>query len=76
MKFDVTSYAVSWFKDRYNEETLTIKPPYQRRPVWGLRQKVKLIESVRSQGQARALKSAVQVSKRLKLANERNFMQS
>ena len=46
MDFDVTSYAVSWFKDRYNEETLTIKPPYQRRPVWGLRQKVKLIESV------------------------------
>ena len=44
--FDVTSYAVSWFKDRYNEETLTIKPPYQRRPVWGLRQKVKLIESI------------------------------
>jgi len=46
MEFDVTSYAVSWFKDRYNEETLTIQPPYQRRPVWGLRQKVKLIESV------------------------------
>jgi hypothetical protein len=46
MDFDVTSYAVSWFKDRYNEETLSIKPPYQRRPVWGLRQKVKLIESV------------------------------
>lgn len=46
MDFDVTSYAVSWFKDRYNEKTLTIKPPYQRRPVWGLRQKVKLIESI------------------------------
>lgn len=46
MKFDVTSYALSWFKDRYNEETLTIKPPYQRQPVWGLRQKAKLIESV------------------------------
>jgi len=46
MDFDVTSYAVSWFKDRYNEETLTIKPPYQRRPVWGLRQKAKLIESI------------------------------
>jgi hypothetical protein len=46
MDFDVTSYALSWFKDRYNEKTLTIKPPYQRRPVWGLRQKVKLIESI------------------------------
>src|ERR1700688_3547889 len=46
MKFDVTSYALSWFKDRYNEQTLTIKPPYQRRPVWGLRQKAKLIESI------------------------------
>jgi hypothetical protein len=46
MKFDVDSYAITWFKDRYNEETLEIKPPYQRRPVWGLRQKAKLIESI------------------------------
>ena len=46
MDFDVTSYAVSWLKDRYNEANLTIRPPYQRRPVWGLRQKVKLIESI------------------------------
>ena len=46
MKFDVDSYAITWFKDRYTEESLEIKPPYQRRPVWGLRQKVKLIESI------------------------------
>jgi hypothetical protein len=46
MKFDVDSYAITWFKDRYTEETLDIKPPYQRRPVWGLRQKAKLIESI------------------------------
>jgi hypothetical protein len=46
MKFDVVSYAIAWIKDRYIDETLSIRPPYQRRPVWGLRQKAKLIESV------------------------------
>lgn len=46
MNFDTTSYSVSWFKDRYVEGTLIIAPPYQRRPVWGLRQKAKLIESI------------------------------
>jgi hypothetical protein len=46
MKFDISSYAITWFKDRYTEESLEIKPPYQRRPVWGVRQKAKLIESV------------------------------
>src|SRR5258708_28738169 len=46
MKFDVVPYAIGWIKDRYTDETLSIKPPYQRRPVWGLRQKAKLIESV------------------------------
>lgn len=46
MKFEVVPYGINWIKDRYADETLTIRPPYQRRPVWGLRQKVKLIESV------------------------------
>jgi len=46
MKFDVVPYAINWLKDRYVDETLTIRPPYQRRPVWGLRQKVKLMESI------------------------------
>lgn len=46
MKFDVVPYGINWIKDRYTDETLTIRPPYQRRPVWGLRQKAKLIESV------------------------------
>jgi hypothetical protein len=46
MKFDVVPYGIGWIKDRYADETLTIRPPYQRRPVWGVRQKAKLIESV------------------------------
>jgi hypothetical protein len=46
MKFDVSPQGIGWIKDRYLDETLTIRPPYQRRPVWGLRQKAKLIESV------------------------------
>jgi len=37
---------VSWFKDRYREDTLKIKLPYQRKPVWAARQKCYLIESI------------------------------
>jgi len=46
MQFDSTVHPISWFRDRYREGTLTIKPPYQRKPVWAARQKCYLIESV------------------------------
>lgn len=46
MKYHSTEHPVSWFKQRYEEGTLEIRPPYQRRPVWVQRQKSKLIESI------------------------------
>ena len=46
MQFDSTVHPISWFRDRYREGALTIKPPYQRKPVWAARQKCYLIESV------------------------------
>jgi Protein of unknown function DUF262 len=46
MKYDATQQALGWFRDRYVEGNLEIRPPYQRRPVWTIRQKSNLIESI------------------------------
>lgn len=46
MDFGSTEQIVSWFRDRYREGTLEIKPPFQRKPVWVARQKSYLIESL------------------------------
>ena len=46
MKFSSSAESTTWFRDRYLEGSLTIKPPFQRKPVWGLKQKCYLIESI------------------------------
>lgn len=46
MKFTSSAESTTWFRDRYLEGSLTIKPPFQRKPVWGLKQKCYLIESI------------------------------
>jgi hypothetical protein len=46
VKYHSTEHPISWFKQRYEEGSLEIRPPYQRRPVWVQRQKSKLIESI------------------------------
>ncbi len=46
MNYSSSSEAVSWFKDHYRNEALILKPPFQRKPVWGSRQKCYLIESI------------------------------
>jgi hypothetical protein len=46
MDFSSNQETVGWIKDRYLEGTLTLKPPYQRNPVWVARQKNHLVESV------------------------------
>jgi hypothetical protein len=46
MKYKSTEQTLSWFRDRYMEGNLALKPPYQRKPVWQARQKCHLIESV------------------------------
>lgn len=37
---------MTWFRDRQRDGTLEIRPPYQRKPVWTIRQKSYLIESI------------------------------
>jgi hypothetical protein len=46
MQFSPSPQLISWFRDRYLDGTLKIKPPYQRRPVWAVKQKCYLIESI------------------------------
>jgi hypothetical protein len=46
LDFGSTEQIISWFRDRYREGTLEIKPPFQRKPVWVSRQKSYLIESI------------------------------
>jgi hypothetical protein len=46
VNFKSTEETIGWFRDRYLEGSLIIKPPYQRNPVWLLRQKCHLVESV------------------------------
>ena len=46
MKYDASQQTLGWFKERYLEGNLEIRPPYQRRPVWSVRQKSNLIESI------------------------------
>jgi hypothetical protein len=41
-----STQTIAWFKNLYLADNLEIKPPYQRRPVWALRQKSQLIESL------------------------------
>ena len=43
---NATQQTVGWLRDRYLEGNLEIRPPYQRRPVWTVRQKSNLIESI------------------------------
>ncbi len=46
MQFNSSMEAVSWFRSRYLEGALKIKPPYQRKPIWTAKQKCYLIESI------------------------------
>ncbi len=46
MDFNSSVQAISWFRDIYREGNLEIKPPFQRKPVWAIRQKCYLIESI------------------------------
>ncbi len=46
MLFNSSEQTVGWFKDRYIEGTLSIRPPYQRKPIWSAKQKCYLVESI------------------------------
>lgn len=46
MEYTNTTHPTSWFKAQYAAGALTLKPPYQRKPVWTAKQKCYLIESI------------------------------
>jgi hypothetical protein len=46
MRFESGAQTISWFQKEYREGSITLRPPYQRKPVWAARQKNYLIESI------------------------------
>lgn len=46
MIYSPTQQTIGWFKEQYLDEHLELRPPYQRRPVWTIKQKSNLIESI------------------------------
>ncbi|WP_155299119.1 DUF262 domain-containing protein [Deinococcus kurensis] len=46
MEFNSTEHPVTWFRDRVKDNQLIIKPPYQRNPIWGIKEKSTLIETI------------------------------
>jgi hypothetical protein len=46
MDYSSTEHNITWFRDRYRDGELEIKPPYQRNPVWADRQRSSFIESI------------------------------
>lgn len=43
---EATTSTVAWFWSRLNDQTLNMKPPYQRNPVWQENQKAYLIDTI------------------------------
>ncbi len=46
IRVDPATHPISWFRDRNAEQTLVLKPPYQRKPVWTENQKAYLIDTI------------------------------
>jgi hypothetical protein len=46
LQYNSSEQIIQWFRDEYRKGTLVIKPPFQRKPVWGAKQKCYLIESI------------------------------
>lgn len=46
MRFRSSPQSISWFRDLHMSGRLTLKPRYQRNPVWMARQKAYLVESI------------------------------
>lgn len=46
MRHTSCALSISWFQDQYKAGRLELRPPFQRKPVWGDKQRCALIESV------------------------------
>lgn len=45
MKHTTRPQSIAWFQDHYKAGRLTLRPPFQRKPVWSDKQRSALIES-------------------------------
>jgi hypothetical protein len=50
MKWTSAPATISWFKDRAEERSLSLEEDYQRKPVWKLKERCYLIESILMNG--------------------------
>ncbi|OGQ82213.1 MAG: hypothetical protein A3F90_10255 [Deltaproteobacteria bacterium RIFCSPLOWO2_12_FULL_60_19] len=46
MKHASRPQSISWFQDQYKTGRLELRPPFQRKPVWGDKQRSFMIESI------------------------------
>lgn len=46
MKHASRSQSIAWFQDQYKAGRLTLRPPFQRKPVWLSKQRCALVESI------------------------------
>ena len=46
MKHASAPQAISWFREHYIGGRLTLRPPFQRKPVWTDKQRCSLVESI------------------------------
>jgi Protein of unknown function DUF262 len=46
MKHSSRPQSISWFQEQYKLGRLTLRPPFQRKPVWTQKQRSALIESI------------------------------
>jgi hypothetical protein len=46
MKHFSRPQSISWFQDHYKNSRMTLRPPFQRKPVWTDKQRCSLVESI------------------------------
>src|SRR6266849_6281320 len=46
MKHASRSQSISWFQENYKADRLELRPPFQRKAVWGDKQRCALVESI------------------------------
>src|SRR6185437_12415951 len=46
MKHASRPQSIAWFQDQYRSGHLTLRPPFQRKPVWAAKHRCALIESI------------------------------
>ena len=46
MRYSSTEQHISWFVQRETEGSLQLRPAFQRRPVWTIKQKSNFVDSI------------------------------